>query len=483
MKLDERALEDLIVAHLTHQQGYELGTPAQYNMQLALDTERVERFLRATQPQLVEQSGIFRNEVEKNKFFQRLSLELDKQGIVKVLRNGIRHSCYTFNLYHRLPILNTPEEEQRYDQNIFSVVRQLHFDTKRPGLAIDLAIFINGLPVMTLELKNKITGQSTADAVVQYKSNERDPKNILLRPKRCAVHFALDEDTIAMCSALKGKDSWFLPFNRGYEDGAGNPPNPTGLRTAYLWEEVLQPTRLSDILEHYAQVLERKHKDPNGKIHTTEVCIWPRWHQLEVVRALLRATREGEMGQRFLIQHSAGSGKTNSITWLAYQLVALTRGTKPLFDSVIIVTDRVNLDKQLKNNVFAFGHSDSVAEWSDHSATLAQSLKSGKKIILTTVHKFGFILDTVGTQLSNRRFAVIIDEAHSSQSGKMGAQVNVALTGNAAATTDDMSEEDRINAAILAHMEGRRMAPNANFYAFTATPKAKTLETFGTAFQ
>ena len=476
MKLDERALEDLIVAHLTQQQGYELGTPAQYNMQLALDTERVERFLRATQPQLVEQSGIFRNEVEKNKFFQRLSLELDKQGIVKVLRNGIRHSCYTFNLYHRLPILNTPEEEQRYDQNIFSVVRQLHFDTQRPGLAI------NGLPVMTLELKNKITGQSTADAVAQYKSNERDPKNILLRPKRCAVHFALDEDTIAMCSALKGKDSWFLPFNRGYEDGAGNPPNPTGLRTAYLWEEVLQPTRLSDILEHYAQVLVRKHKDPNGKIHTTEVCIWPRWHQLEVVRALLRATREGEMGQRFLIQHSAGSGKTNSITWLAYQLVALTRGTQPLFDSVIIVTDRVNLDKQLKNNVFAFGHSDSVAEWSDHSATLAQSLKSGKKIILTTVHKFGFILDTVGTQLSNHRFAVIIDEAHSSQSGKMGAQVNVALTGNAAATTDDISEEDRINAAILAHMQGRRMAPNANFYAFTATPKAKTLETFGTAF-
>ncbi len=482
MKLDERALEDLIVAHLTQQQGYELGTPAQYNMELALDTERVERFLRATQPQLVEQSGIFRNEVEKNKFFQRLSLELDKQGIVKVLRNGIRHSCYTFNLYHRLPILNTPEEEQRYDQNIFSVVRQLRFDTKRSGLAIDLAIFINGLPVMTLELKNKITGQSTADAVAQYKSNERDPKNILLRPKRCAVHFALDEDTIAMCSALKGKDSWFLPFNRGYEDGAGNPPNPTGLRTAYLWEEVLQPTRLSDILEHYAQVLVRKHKAPNGKTHTTEVCIWPRWHQLEVVRALLRATREGEMGQRFLIQHSAGSGKTNSITWLAYQLVALTRGAQPLFDSVIIVTDRVNLDKQLKNNVFAFGHSDSVAEWSDHSATLAQSLKSGKKIILTTVHKFGFILDTVGTQLSNHRFAVIIDEAHSSQSGKMGAQVNVALTGNAATTTDDMSEEDRINAAILAHMEGRRMAPNANFYAFTATPKAKTLETFGTAF-
>ena len=482
MKLDERALEDLIVAHLTQQQGYELGTPAQYNMQLALDTERVERFLRATQPQLVEQSGIFRNEVEKNKFFQRLSLELDKQGIVNVLRNGIRHSCWTFNLYHRLPVLHTLEEEQRYDQNIFSVVRQLHFDTKRPRLAIDLAIFINGLPVMTLELKNKITGQSTADAVAQYKSNERDPKNILLRPKRCAVHFALDEDTIAMCSALKGKDSWFLPFNRGYEDGAGNPPNPTGLRTAYLWEEVLQPTRLSDILEHYAQVLERKHKAPNGKTHTTEVCIWPRWHQLEVVRALLRATREGEMGQRFLIQHSAGSGKTNSITWLAYQLVALTRGAQPLFDSVIIVTDRVNLDKQLKNNVFAFGHSDSVAEWSDHSATLAQSLKSGKKIILTTVHKFGFILDTVGTQLSNHRFAVIIDEAHSSQSGKMGAQVNVALTGKAAATTDDMSEEDRINAAILAHMQGRRMAPNANFYAFTATPKAKTLETFGTAF-
>lgn len=482
MKLDERALEDLIVAHLTQQQGYELGTPAQYNMQLALDTERVERFLRATQPQLVEQSGIFRNEVEKNKFFQRLSLELDKQGIVKVLRNGIRHSCWTFDLYHRLPVLHTPEEEQRYGENIFSVVRQLHFDTKRPGLAIDLAIFINGLPVMTLELKNKITGQSTADAVAQYKSNERDPKNILLRPKRCAVHFALDEDTIAMCSALKGKDSWFLPFNRGYEDGAGNPPNPTGLRTAYLWEEVLQPTRLSDILEHYAQVLVRKHKDPNGKIHTTEVCIWPRWHQFEVVRALLRTTSEGEMGQRFLIQHSAGSGKTNSITWLAYQLVALIRGAQPLFDSVIIVTDRVNLDKQLKNNVFAFGHSDSVAEWSDHSATLAQSLKSGKKIILTTVHKFGFILDTVGTQLSNRRFAVIIDEAHSSQSGKMGAQVNVALTGNAATTTDDMSEEDRINAAILAHMEGRRMAPNANFYAFTATPKAKTLETFGTAF-
>ncbi|MCD8290760.1 MAG: DEAD/DEAH box helicase family protein, partial [Prevotella sp.] len=272
---------------------------------------------------------------------------------------------------------------------------------------------------------------------------------------------------------LCGKDSWFLPFNKGVNDGAGNPVNKNGLKTSYLWEDILTKERLSDILEHYAQVIEERDND-TGK--WKEKVIWPRWHQLEVVRNLLSDTKSHEVGQRYLIQHSAGSGKSNSITWLAYQLVELLQNSKLMFDSIIVVTDRVNLDKQLCDNIQAFKHNRNIVGRAESSRELCSLLKDGKKIVLTTVQKFPFILDAVGSDLADKQFAVIIDEAHSSQSGRMSAMQSMALNG---VPKDD---EDEVNDIVEKFMKARHIASNANFYAFTATPKNKTLEMFGTPF-
>ncbi len=335
-----------------------------------------------------------------------------------------------------------------------------------------MAIFINGLPIITMELKNNISGLNTNDAINQYKA-DRNPKDLLFMPKRCAVHFAVDLETVAMCTKLCGKDSWFLPFNKGVNDGAGNPVNENGLKTAYLWEDILTKERLSDILEHYAQVIEEIDADTGKR---KEKIIWPRWHQLEVVHNLLSDTKSHEVGQRYLIQHSAGSGKSNSITWLAYQLVELLQNSKLMFDSIIVVTDRVNLDKQLSDNIKAFKHNKNIVGRAESSKDLSSLLKSGKKIVITTVQKFPFILDAVGSDLADKQFAVIIDEAHSSQSGKMSAMQNMALNGV------QKDAEDEVNDIVEKFMKARHIAGNANFYAFTATPKNKTLEMFGTPF-
>ena len=476
--MNEKALEDLIVNWLTNHNQYELGDTNQYDTHYALDTGRLEPFLQLAQPAEVEKSGIFHSPVNRRKFLERLRDEITKRGVVDVLRKGLKHQSNTFVLYNPLPSALSTEGEERYALNKFSVVRQLRYDAQNPALALDVAIFINGLPVITMELKNQITGQNTAHAIAQYRT-DRSPSNLLFMPKRCAVHFAADDDTVQMCTKLCGANSWFLPFNKGFNDGAGNPVNPNGLKTAYLWEEILTKRNLSNILEHYAQVVTERNPDTRRNI---EKNIWPRWHQLQLVRALLHETAKGNIGQRFLVQHSAGSGKSNSITWLAYQLVELLEGDQPLFDSVIIVTDRVNLDKQLRNNMRAFSRNENIVDAANSSETLRQHLVNGKKIILSTVHKFSFILDAIGNELASHRFAVIIDEAHSSQSGKMAASTNQVLAGSAVADDTELSVEDAVNEAIAQYMCGRRMAPNANFYAFTATPKNKTLETFGTPF-
>ena len=306
----------------------------------------------------------------------------------------------------------------------------------------------------------------------QYQ-DDRDPKDPLLAPKRCAVHFAVDDDDIKMCTWLSGKSSWFLPFNKGVNGGAGNPVNPNGVRTAYLWEEILAKESLSDIIENYAQVIKRL--DQKTKTEKVSV-VWPRYHQLDCVRRLLAETKAKGIGQRFLIQHSAGSGKSNSITWLAYQLVGLLDGTQALLDSVIVVTDRVNLDNQIKNNITAFKRLQNLVAWADSAETLRQHLESGKKIIITIVHKFPYILDAIGTELKHKRFGIIIDEAHSSQNGSLSAKMNIALGGHGG--DDEMDMEDRLAEII----EGRKMVRNANYYAFTATPKNKTLQMFGTPY-
>lgn len=473
-QMNEGSLETLLVRYLTEQNGYELGVSDDYDKTYAMDTRRLEAFLEATQHDQVVTSRIFATPTNRRKFLERVREEITKRGVVDVLRKGVKHLSTTFALYMPLPSELSSLGQVLYKRNKFSVVHQLHYSAEDKRLALDVAIMLNGLPIITMELKNQITCQDTAHAVAQYRS-DRNPKDLLFMPKRCAVHFAVDDETIAMTTKLCGKDSWFLPFNKGVDDGAGNPVNPHGLKTAYLWEDILRKERLSDILEHYAQVTVEKDEETGKK---TEKIIWPRWHQLEVVRNLLAETKGHAVGQRFLIQHSAGSGKSNSITWLAYQLVELMQGTESLFDSIIVVTDRVNLDKQLRDNIKAFSRNENIVDWANSSDKLRQHLESGKKVILTTVQKFSFILSAVGSDLSRKRFAVIIDEAHSSQSGKMSASQNQVLSGGA-----ETDNEDEVNEVIAKYMAGRRMAPNANFYAFTATPKNKTIETFGIPFQ
>ncbi len=468
----ERNLETIIVSYLRDKQGYEEGISENYNNDYALDTERVKRFILSTQKKKVENTACFSSEISERKFFTELAKQLATRGITDVLRKGFRFISELFDMYYPLPSELNPTAQEMYSKNIFCVTRQLYY-SKDNSNSIDVMVSLNGLPVMTMELKNHYTGQTVNNAVKQYQT-DRDPNDPLLSPKRCAVHFAVDDDNIRMCTWLSGKSSWFLPFNKGVNGGAGNPVNPNGLRTSYLWESVLQKESLSDILENYAQVIKKKDKK-TGKEKIS--VIWPRYHQLEVVRKLLSSTKENGVGQRYLIQHSAGSGKSNSITWLAYQLVGLLDGSQPLMDSVIVVTDRVNLDTQIRDNIAAFKRLSNLVAWADSADTLRSNLESGKKIIITIVHKFPYILETIGTEMKHKRFGIIIDEAHSSQNGSMSAKMNIALSGNVGEEAMDL--EDRLNMII----EGRQMVKNANYYAFTATPKNKTLQMFGTPFE
>ncbi len=476
----EKQLESIFVSFLRDQHQYEEGVSDNYNKDYALDTERVKRFLLSTQKQKVENTACFANEVSERKFFNELAKQLALRGVSDVLRKGFRFISEIFDMYYPLPSELNPSAQEMYAKNIFCVTRQL-FYSKENSNSIDVMISLNGLPIITAELKNHYTGQTVDNAVKQYQT-DRDPRDPLLTPKRCAVHFAVDDDNIKMCTWLSGKSSWFLPFNKGVNGGAGNPVNPNGVRTAYLWEDILKKESLSDILENYAQVVVKKKRkrDPITKQEkeiTKTMAVWPRYHQLDVVRQLLKETKEKGVGQKFLIQHSAGSGKSNSITWLAYQLVTLLNGTEAVLDSVIVVTDRVNLDGQIRDNIIAFKRLQNIIAHAESADELRQHLESGKKIIITIVHKFPFILDAVGTELKNKRFGIIIDEAHSSQNGSLSAKMNIALSGNAG--NDDMDLEDRLNQI----MEGRQMVKNANYYAFTATPKNKTLQMFGSPFQ
>lgn len=479
--ISEKELETILVSYLRDHQGYEEGVSSDYNKEFGLDTERVKRFILSTQKEKVENTACFTSPTEEHKFFSRLSAALSKRGVTDVLRKGFKYISEIFDMYYPTPSALNPTAQQYYDKNIFCVTRQLYYSKEKTD-SIDVYISLNGLPIMTMELKNHYTGQTVENAIKQYKEDrdpKADPTTLILQKRRCAVHFAVDDDDIMMCTELKGNASWFLPFNKGVNGGAGNPVSPNGVRTAYLWEDVLGKRSLSDILENYAQITFKEKEVKNKKTgkkekKTIESIIWPRYHQLDCVRQLLKATREGGVGQKFLIQHSAGSGKSNSITWLAYQLVGLLVGTTPILDTVIVVTDRVNLDTQIRDNINSFKRLSNLMDWADSSQTLKDALQDGKKIIITIVHKFPYILEAIGSELKNKHFGIIIDEAHSSQNGSLSAKMNIALSGNVAKNEDDL--EDKLNAII----EGRKMVKNANYYAFTATPKSKTLQMFGT---
>ncbi len=464
----ESGLEALIVKWLVEQNQYEQGVSADYNRDYAVDEVRLFRFLEDTQPEQVEKLGIRGSDLKRVQFLDRLRGEIAKRGVVDVLRNGIRAYPASLIMFYMTPSDKNPKAKELFDKNIFSVTRQLQYSNDNTKLALDLAIFINGLPVMTCELKNQLTKQDVEDAVYQYQT-DRDPKELLFQFKRCMVHFAVDDARIKFCTKLDGKKLWFLPFDKGYNDGAGNPPNPDGIMTDYLWKETLTKLELANIIENYAQAIEEKDND-TGKVSYKQ--IFPRYHQLTVVKALLADVRQNGVGQKYLIQHSAGSGKSNSIAWLAHQLVGLEVDGQNVIDSVVVVTDRVNLDRQIKNTIRQFMQVSNTVAWAEHSADLKEAITGGKKIIITTVHKFPIILNDIGTAHKNRKFAIIIDEAHSSQSGSMSAQMNIALGGDYD-PNDDV--EDKINKLV----EGRKMLKNASYFAFTATPKNKTLEMFG----
>ena len=469
----ESGLEALIVKWMVEQNGYEQGTNADYNREYAVDETRLFRFLQDTQPDALEKLGVFKSALKKKQFLNRLQGEIAKRGIIDVLRNGVKIYPANLIMFYLTPTENNTKAKEMFEKNIFSVTRQLQYSMDATRLALDICLFINGLPVITFELKNQLTKQDVDDAVEQYKT-DRDPRELLFQFKRCMVHFAVDDARIKFCTKLDGKSSWFLPFDKGYNDGAGNPPNPDGLMTDYLWKDILAKLKLSRIIENYAQVVVEE--DPETKKKSVKQ-IFPRYHQLDCVEKLLADVKENGIGKRYLIQHSAGSGKSNSISWLAHQLIGLEQDGHPMIDSVLVVTDRRILDKQIRDNIKQFMQVANTVAWAEHSGDLRKAIQDGKRIIITTIEKFPYVVPDIGASHKQNRFAVIIDEAHSGQSGRNSAQMNLALSG--LASEDEMDNEDKINAM----MEGRKLLTNASYFAFTATPKNKTLETFGVPYQ
>ncbi len=488
----EKGLEALIVAQMTTRSppppsngmaddrepfvglhNWILGNPQAYDRAFTVDLVQLRAFITATQEHLVEALDLDEDSPARQKFLARLQGEIGKRGVIDVLRKGVKHGAHDVTLFCGTPTPGNLKAVELFRKNRFSVTRQLRYSRDETANALDLALFINGLPVATFELKNNLTKQTVEDAIEQYK-RDRDPRERLFEFGRCIAHFAVDDAEVRFCTHLRGKASWFLPFNKGYNDGAGNPPNPSGLKTDYLWKEFLTPLGLTNILENYAQVVE--HKDPKtGQVKREQ--IFPRYHQLDVVRKLLADAGEFGAGKRYLIEHSAGSGKSNSIAWLGHQLIGLKKDDVPVFDSIIVVTDRLILDDQIHDTIKQFAQVRATVGHADHSGDLRKFIQDGKKIVITTVQKFPLILDDIGTAHKDRRFAIIIDEAHSSQGGKTSAAVNLALTGAMGKSADDEEEtfEDIINRII----EAKKLLPNASYFAFTATPKNKTLELFG----
>ena len=468
----ERGLEEQIVGVLVDQNGYVHGEPEDYDREYCVDWAQLAAFLSETQPDAFEGLRLADAGPARRKFLARLQGEISKRGVIDVLRKGVKDGPHHVELFYGAPSPGNPAAAERYAQNRFSVTRQLRYSRGETLRALDLGLFINGLPVATFELKNSLTKQTVEDAVEQYK-RDRDPREKLFEFGRCVAHFAVDDHEVRFCTHLKGKGSWFLPFNQGWDDGAGNPPNPDGLKTGYLWKRILTRGGLTNILENYAQVVETRDEKTGRK---KKVQIWPRYHQLDVVRRLLSDARRRGAGKRYLIQHSAGSGKSNSIAWLAHQLIGLSNGGAEAFDSIIVVTDRRILDKQIRDTIRQFAQVGATVGHAEHSGDLRRFIESGKKIIISTVQKFPFILDEIGDEQRGRRFAIIIDEAHSSQGGKTSAAVSGALSVEGAEKEDETTE-DKINRI----MESRKLLSNASYFAFTATPKNKTLEIFGEA--
>lgn len=458
--------------------GFYIGTANDYNAQYAIDELRFWHFLESTQKD--ELDKLKRTADWKLKIVERLDRMIKKYGLLRLLRKGLEVEDAHFTLLYQVPMASSSQAvKDNFEKNEFSVTRQVRYNTENQREEMDMVVFVNGLPIATLELKNAWTGQTAkVHGIKQYKY-DREIKQPLLNFGRCLVHFAVDTDEVYMCTKLDGANSFFLPFNKGNNNGKGNPPNPFGHKSSYLWEEIFTRESLANIIQHFV----RFDGSPSDAL-SKRTLYFPRYHQLDVVRKLLSHASKNGVGNTYLIQHSAGSGKSNSITWAAYQLIETyperdglpgAKGIQnPLFDSVIVVTDRRLLDKQLRENIKEFSEVKNIVAPAFSSKDLKDGLEQGKKIIITTIQKFPFIVDGIA-DLSDKRFAVIIDEAHSSQSGTAAGKMNQAM-GVGQNEEDEEDAQDK----ILKAMQDRKMKGNASYLAFTATPKNATLERFGT---
>ena len=456
--------------------GYHIGNPADFNPKFAIDENRFWNFLEETQAEELEK--LKRQSDWKLKILDRLDKMIKKYGVLKILRKGLDVDDAHFTLFYVYPLQNSSKfVKENFEKNQFSVTRQLRYSENNPLEEIDMVIFLNGIPIITIELKNHWTGQNARVHGINQYMYKRDIAQPLLNFGRCIVHFAVDTDEAYMTTKLAGGSTFFLPFNLGNNFGKGNPPNPFGHKTSYLWQEVLTRQSLANIIQHFVR-FDGTDKDVLAK----KTLYFPRYHQLDVVRKLIADTEKNGVGKRYLIQHSAGSGKSNSITWLAYQLIeaypenAASAGSRsmnePIFDSVIVVTDRRLLDKQLRDNIKEFSEVKNIVAAAYNSKDLQTALETGKRIIVTTIQKFPFIVDGIA-DMSNKQFAVVIDEVHSGNSGTSADNLNRALGANEDVDAEDW--EDKINEA----MKSRKMTPNASYFGFTATPKNTTLEKFG----
>ncbi|EPC9519758.1 type I restriction endonuclease subunit R [Campylobacter upsaliensis] len=469
----EKKLESYIETHLL-ESGYIKRKSEDYDKSLGVDRELFLNFLHSTQAKALQELEI--RGIKEQELLKRIFSQIQDKGIVKALQAGVKIRDITIKLAHPKPNSSANEKAiENYNKNIFSITRQLYFSEKN-NKSLDMVIFLNGLPLITMELKNPFTGQNVYNAIEQYKK-DRDPRERIF--KQSVVHFALDSDLIYMTTKLEGIQTKFLPFNRGLNNGSGaiglecgggNPAVKDKMKTSYFWEELLQKDTLSKLLFNFAQIVKKD---------KAEFVIFPRFHQFDVVSRLLKDVKEKGVGQRYLIQHSAGSGKSNSIAWLAHNLVSLHKiennKEKYIFDSILVVTDRKVLDRQIRENVKSFEDNKGLVEAiTEGSKQLKAAIEGGKKIIVTTIQKFPYIADEI-THLQDKSFAIIIDEAHSSQSGKSAEEMGKAIGNKDDKETGEMDLEEE----LIKIIKNKKFQKNASYFAFTATPKPKTLEMFG----
>ena len=475
--------EEHIETHL-NRSDYQSRQSALYDRNLCLISDETLQFIRDTQPNEYQRLERQYGADTPIKLLDRVSKQIASRGVLDVLRKGVKDRGCEFKLtYFRPSSGMNPDHQRLYAQNRFSLIRQLHY-SQRDEKSLDMTLFLNGLPLITMELKNSLTGQVVTDAEKQYRG-DRDPREPLFQFKRCLVHFAVGNEKVSMTTHLQGGGTRFFPFNKGIE----NPVNPDGHKTAYLWEDILQPNNLMELINNFIHEQETIEKVYDPKIDAVKdekhgVLVFPRYHQLDVIRELEEAIVKEGVGHTYLIQHTTGSGKSNSIAWLAHLLTHLYRSltdTNRIFDSVIVVTDRRLLDKQLQDTIKQVAQVEGVVHAVEKtSAQLRGFLESGKDIIISTIQKFSVIAEEIG-KLKGKTFAVIIDEAHSSQSGESARNLRASLSGGIeeGVEEDDADEVSDIDARIIEEMEQRSMQDHISYFGFSGTPKNKTLELFG----